>query len=116
MIGPTGEDAIALEEWPRVIDGPWGYACIEQDAVYIPAVVASQEWPLRRVLAHLHEQSGLTRMVFSAVLDAESLKSHLRNIVREWDEFVPEMGDTSHCIEVRYEAVSSASAAPSSES
>lgn len=116
MIGPTGEDAIALEEGGKVIDGPWGYACVVDDALFIPAVMATPEWPLRRVLAHLHAESGLTRMVFSAVLDAEGLKPHLRNIVREWDEFVEEMGDWSHCIEVRYEAAAKDSASRSVDS
>ena len=103
MIGTNGEDDIALDEGARIIDGPWGYACVHADAVFIPAVVASDDWPLRRVLARLHADTGLTRMIFSAVLNAESLKTHLRNIVREWDEWVPEMDDHSHCIEITYE-------------
>lgn len=32
------------------------------------------------------------------------LRSHLRHVVREWDEWVPQMEDYSHCIEIRYEA------------
>jgi hypothetical protein len=103
MIGTNGEDAAALDEGGRIIDGEWGYACVENGLVFIPAVVATDGWPLRRVLAHLHAQTGLTRMVFSAVMNPGGLKVHLRNIVREWDEWVPEMEDHSHCIEIAYE-------------
>lgn len=99
----NGEDAIALEECEKVIDGPWGYACVQEDAVFIPAVQATPEWPLRRVLAHLFEQTGKRRIVFSAVLDAASLKTHLRRVVKEWDEWVPMMEDYSHCIAIDYE-------------
>jgi hypothetical protein len=102
VIGTNGEDAIALESG-RVIDGEWGYACVEDGAVFIPAVKATDEWPLRRVLAHLHAETGLSRFIFSAVLNPDSLKPHLRNIVREWDEYVPEVGDHSHCIEIAYQ-------------
>ena len=99
----NGEDRIALEKGDKVIDGEWGYACVQPDGVFIPAVVATPDWPLRRVLAHLHAETKHTRMVFSAVLDAEALKPHLRNIVREWDHYVEEFQDYSHCIEIRYE-------------
>lgn len=86
-----------------VIEGRWGYACWEDDRVFIPAVIANEEWPLRRVLAYLYEKTGITRMIFTAVLQPEDLKVHLRNIVREWDEYVPQYEDYSHCIEITYE-------------
>jgi hypothetical protein len=87
----------------EVIDGPWGYACREADAVFIPAVSATPDYPLRRVLRELFERTGETRMVFSAILNPDDLRPRLRNIVREWDEYVEYMDDYSHCIEIRYE-------------
>lgn len=98
----NGEDAIALET-SITIDGEWGYACIEHGAVFIPAVMATADWPLRRVLAHLYQQSKLTRFIFTAVIDPDGLKSHLRHVIREWDEYVEYMDDYSHCIEIEYE-------------
>lgn len=103
MSEPTGEDAIAQETGDTLIDGPWGYACVKDGVVYIPAVVATEQWPLRRVLAELHGKARTRRFIFTAVLDAEGLKLHLRNIVREFDEYVPEFEDYSHCIEIEYE-------------
>lgn len=99
----NGEDAIAIETGGRTLDGDWGYACVEGDAVFIPVVQATPDWPLRRVLAHLHAETHLRRFVFSAVLNPDELKSHLRHVVKEWDEFVPYLGDYSHCIEIAYE-------------
>lgn len=88
---------------PKVIDGGWGYAREEPDAVFIPVVMATMEHSLGRVLAELYALTNQTRMIFSAVLDADKFRPHLRNIVREWDEYVPELEDESHCIEIRYE-------------
>lgn len=87
----------------ETIEGEWGYACVAEDAMWIPVICASEEWPMRRILADLHQRTGHTRMIFSAVLSPESFKSHLRNIVREWDEWFAEIGDYSHCIEIKYE-------------
>lgn len=92
-----------MKETSRMIDGPWGYACVEPDAVYIPVVMATREYPLRRVLAELFAATGHTRMIFSAVLNPDDLRSRLRNVVREWDEYVPELESDSHCIEIHYE-------------
>lgn len=91
----------------RVIEGEWGYACVQDGAVFIPAVVATAEWPLRRVLAHLHRETRLRRMIFSAVLNSSALTPHLRHVVKEWDEWVPEMQSFSHCIEIDYQPPSS---------
>lgn len=99
-----------MNKTPRVINGEWGYACVEVDAVFIPAVMATADWPLRRVLSHLHKRTGMTRMIFSAILDADSFRPHLRNIVREFDLYVPEFEDYSHCIEIAYEPTQSVGA------
>lgn len=87
----------------KVIEGDWGYACVEPDAVFIPAVMATPEWPLRKVLAMLHMETGLTRMIFSAILDPDDLRPRLRSVMREWDEWVEEMESHSHCIEIAYQ-------------
>ena len=42
-------------------------------------------------------------MIFTAVLDADKLKKHLRNIKKEYDIWHTEVGDYSHCIEIEYE-------------
>lgn len=99
----NGEDSIAEDSGDEVIEGPWGYACVSSGRVFIPAVQATPEWPLRRVLAHLHQLARAKAFIFSAVLNADGLKSHLRNITREWDEWFEEVGEFSHCIEIAYE-------------
>ena len=86
----------------EVIAGPWGYACRQAEAVFIPAVVATPDYPLRRVLAEIFKKTGETRMIFTAILNPDDLRPRLRNIVREWDEYVEYLDDYSHCIEIRY--------------
>jgi len=85
------------EDW--LIQGNWGYAVIKDGAIWIPAV----EGRLKPILQGLYERTGIKRMIFSAVLNPESLKSHLRNIMREWDVWFEEAGDFSHCIEINYQ-------------
>lgn len=90
------------------IEEPWGYACVDEDCVWIPVVFG----PLRLILADIHKRTGKTRMIFSAVLDAEELKTHLRHIVREWDQWFAEIGDWSHCIEIEYKPPGAAPCTP----
>jgi hypothetical protein len=104
---PLEGNEVSVMQEPKapleVIEGPWGYACREADAVFIPAVMATPDYPLRRVLRELFERTGETRVIFSAILNPDDLRPRLRNIVREWDEYIEYMDDYSHCIEIRYE-------------
>jgi hypothetical protein len=79
--------------------GSWGYAVIKDDAIWIPVIVGK----LAPILKSLYDLTKIKRMIFSAVLNPNELKSHLRNIIREWDEWFEETGDYSHCIEIEYE-------------
>jgi len=83
----------------KIIQGNWGYAVIKNGAIWIPAI----EGDMKIILKKLYEMTGINRMIFSAVLNPESLKSHLKNIIKEWDEWFEEVGDYSHCIEIKYE-------------
>ncbi|MBA7652191.1 hypothetical protein ES703_60021 [subsurface metagenome] len=82
----------------NIIQGNWGYAVIKDGAIWIPAVMGR----LKPALQDLHERTGIKRMIFSSVINPESLKSHLRNITKEWDEWFEEAEDYSHCIEIYY--------------
>ena len=77
---------------------PGGYAIVQNDSIWIPAVWGR----LGPILKMLNEKTGLKRIIFSAVLNPSELKTHLKNIVKEWDEWFPEVGDYSHCIEIEY--------------
>lgn len=82
----------------NIIQGNWGYAVIKDGAIWIPAVMGK----LKPVLQDLYGRTGIKRMIFSSVINPESLKSHLRNITKEWDEWFEEAEDYSHCIEIDY--------------
>jgi len=84
------------EDW--LIQGNWGYAVIKDGAIWIPTIMGR----LKPILQDLYERTRIKRMIFSAVLNPEVLKSHLKNIVREWDVWFEEAGDYSHCIEIDY--------------
>jgi hypothetical protein len=77
----------------------WGYSVIKDGAIWIPVIMGK----MSLVLKDLYEKTGIKRMIFSAVLNPDELKSHLRNIKREWDEWFPEAQEYSHCIEIEYE-------------
>lgn len=83
----------------KIIYGDWGYAVVYENVVWIPAVKGN----LKEILAWLYKKTGIKRIIFSAVLNPEELKKHLKNIKREWDEWIEEVGDYSHCIEIEYE-------------
>ncbi len=83
----------------KVILGSWGYAIVEDDKVFIPVIMGG----MKDVLADIYKKTSITRMIFSAVLNPNDFKTHLRNIVREWDEWFEEVGDYSHLIEIKYE-------------
>jgi len=85
----------------RIIHGNWGYAVIKDDAIWIPAI----EGDMKIILKKLHEMTGMNRIIFSAVLNPGSFKKHLKNIVKEWDAWFEEVGDYSHCIEIKYEPI-----------
>jgi len=83
----------------KVVQGDWGYAIIYPDKIFIPAFIGR----LRPLLDMLYQNTKIERMIFTAILNPEGLKKHLRNIKREWDEWFEEAGDYSHCIEIEYE-------------
>lgn len=83
-----------------IIHGDWGYAVAYDDVVWIPAVKGD----LKKVLSELYKKAGVKRMIFSAVLNPEELKKHLKNIKREWDQWFEEVEDYSHCIEIEYDS------------
>jgi len=87
------------KEKDRLIQGNWGYAVIKDGAIWIPAIMGR----LKPILQELYKRTGIKRIIFSAVLNPESLKSHLRNIVKEWDVWFEQAGDYSHCIEIDYQ-------------
>lgn len=87
------------EKRVREISGKWGYAILEDNALYIPAIMTDN---LSGVLAELYNETKQRRMIFTAVINPEKLKRHLRNIKKEWIQKVGE-GDCSYCIEIEYE-------------
>ena len=82
-----------------ILSGSWGYAVVKKDAIWIPAVMGD----LRQILDGLYEKTKIKRMIFSAVLNPEEMRKHLKNIKREWNQWWEEMGDYSYCIEIEYE-------------
>lgn len=83
----------------RIIMGDWGYAVVKNNSIWIPAIVGD----LSLILNELYKRTKIKRMIFSAVLNPDYLKSHLKNIKKEWDEWFEEADDYSHCIEIEYE-------------
>ena len=83
----------------KMLEFDGGYAVIKDGKVWIPAIVRD----MGKILDALHEDTGLDTFIFSAVMNPEAFKIHLRNIISEWDEWFEEVQDYSHCIEVRYE-------------
>jgi len=83
----------------KIIHGNWGYAVIKGDVIWIPAIVGD----MKIILKKLYEMTGINRMIFSAVLNPNSFKKHLKNIIKEWDAWFEEVGDYSHCIEIDYQ-------------
>ena len=82
-----------------IIEGNWGYAVVKEDAIYIPVI----DGEMSKILKELYERTKQKRMIFTAVLNPESFKKHLKNIKREWDHWWKEMEAFSHCIEIEYE-------------
>lgn len=82
----------------QTLEGDWGYAIVEDDKIWIPAIRGN----MGNIIRELHKRTGIKRMIFSAVLNPESFKKHLKNIVREWDEWFKEVEDYSHCIEIEF--------------
>ena len=87
------------KEEDRLIHGNWGYAVIKDGAIWIPAI----EGDMKIILKKLYEITGINRMIFSAVLNPNSFKKHLKNIVKEWDAWFEQARDYSHCIEINYQ-------------
>jgi len=77
-----------------------GYACVKDNVIYIPVIMGN----MRLVLDALYKKTGISKMVFTAVINPDYLKTHLHNIKKEWDEWYPEVGDYSHCIEIEYKS------------
>lgn len=90
IIGPEGY---------KVLNGDFGYAVIVGDTLWIPAVMGD----MKEALKELHQRTGITKMVFSAILNPEQFKKHLKNIVREFKEWSPEYEEYVDCIEIKYE-------------
>jgi len=84
----------------ELIEGDWGYAIVKGDELWIPAI----QGDMGKILRMLHEKTGKKTMVFSAVLNPESFKKHLKNVVAEWDAWFEEVEDWSHCIKIDYAA------------
>jgi hypothetical protein len=79
-----------------------GYAVIHNNKLWVPAI-----WDnMGEILDSLVEKTGIKDIIFSAVLNPDKFKEHLRNIIKEWDEWHKEVGDYSHCIEIKYEKMS----------
>ena len=78
---------------------PGGYACVKDNVLYIPAIMGK----MGDILEALYKKTGITRMVFTAVMFPEEFKKHLKNIVSEHDEWFEEVGDYNHFIEIGYE-------------
>ena len=82
-----------------LIQGPWGYAILKDDALYIPAIMGN----MNEILKGLYGITKQRKMIFTAIMFPDKFRPHLKNIKREWDEYVPEFEDYSHCIEIEYE-------------
>lgn len=83
----------------KVLTWHSGYAVIDNDILWIPAIFS----PLGVTLEALYKKTGLRRIKFSAVLNPQKLKLHLRNVVAETDEYSEQHKAYSHCIEILYE-------------
>ena len=84
----------------KLIQGHWGYAIVKDDAIYIPAIMGN----MAEILDGLYKLTGQKKMIFTAIIFPDKFRKHLKNIKREWDEYVPEFEDYSHCIEIEYES------------
>src|SRR3990170_3970090 len=70
------------------------YAVISDGAILIPAIF-TKSVRMKDIIERLVRNTKITRIIFTSANSAE-LKSKLKNIVREWDEPVEELKDTSH--------------------
>lgn len=84
----------------EVLSWDGGYAVIDGDILWIPAIVTDS---LGNTLKELHEETGLTRMKFSAILNPDEFRTHLKNIVHEGKEWSEAHDDWSYCIEVKFD-------------
>jgi len=82
------------------IKGNWGYAIYYEKKIWIPVIIAENR--LKEVLQYLTEHFNTNSIIFSAVLNPERLKKHLKHIVREWNEYFEEIDEYSHCIEIEW--------------
>lgn len=82
----------------ELYEGEWGYAIVKDGVLWIPVISGN----MSEILQDLYEKTGITKMIFSAILNPESFKLHLKNITREWDEWFDKLQDWSHCIEISY--------------
>ena len=82
-----------------ILSGAWGYAVVKKNAIWIPSVMGD----LGKVLDGLYERTKIRKMIFSAVINPDKMRKHLRNIKREWNEWWEEVGDYSYCIEIEYQ-------------
>ena len=96
-IGETEGQYIDFTEFKSV-----GYAIVHKDVIYIPAIIVGEGVRMKDIIGELVKRTGINRIIFTACYST-FLKSKLRNIVREWDEWFKEVEDYSHCIEVKWE-------------
>lgn len=83
----------------KLYKGSWGYAIVRENKLWIPAI----QGDMKEIINALVKKTGINKIVFSAVLNAEKFKKHLKNITKEWDEWFKEAEDYSHCIEIEWE-------------
>lgn len=76
------------------IEGDGYYAIVEDGKIWIPTI----DGDMGRILRELHNKTGIKNMIFSAVQNPKEFKTHLKNILREWDDW---FSDT-HCIEIEF--------------
>lgn len=87
-----------MDEVGNVIHGPWGYAVVKDKTIYIPAIMG----PMNEILDGLYKKTGITKMIFTAIINPEKFKQHLTNIKREYSEWVDHYGEYVPCIEIEY--------------
>lgn len=82
----------------RTVEGSWGYACFVDNKIWIPAISGD----MKAIVSMLVNHFKTNKVVFSAIINPIEFKKHLKNIVREWDDWFEQAQDYTHCIEVEW--------------
>ena len=90
-LSPDAEETAETHCYP-----PGGYAVLTPTAIFVPAFMGK----LRPLLAWLRSLTDVRLVTFTAILNPKKLRHHLRNVRREWDEWLPDEEAHSHCLQI----------------